>query len=183
MANELKPCPFCGGAAELDTRQGYTYFSRGQYRHGTAVAVYCTECSVQISVCREDVPDIAPEAVIEMWNRRVVPCCECEEIGKSIATERVPCSAHAAIGAPPTCKACRERVQPTRGVQECGVDGWCMKPECRKCHPKASPASGVLASPAPNPCKLTECQGKPRCDKCVAMGLNVPDGVKEDRNP
>lgn len=25
----------------------------------------------------------------------------------------------------------------------------------------------------PNPCKLTECQGQPRCEKCVAMGLNA----------
>lgn len=29
----------------------------------------------------------------------------------------------------------------------------------------------------PNPCKLTECQGKPRCEKCVAMGLNDPRGA------
>lgn len=70
---DLKPCPFCGGAAELDTRQPYTYAKHGQPRHGSAVAVYCTECSVQISVCHEDVPDIAPEAVIEMWNARVAP--------------------------------------------------------------------------------------------------------------
>lgn len=24
------------------------------------------------------------------------------------------------------------------------------------------------------PCQLTECQGKPRCAPCVAMGLNAP---------
>jgi hypothetical protein len=31
------------------------------------------------------------------------------------------------------------------------------------------PAAGVEAAPAPNPCKLTECQGKPRCKPCLVM--------------
>ena len=33
-----------------------------------AVAVYCTSCSAEISVCVPDVPDIQPEQVAEMWN-------------------------------------------------------------------------------------------------------------------
>jgi hypothetical protein len=30
-------------------------------------------------------------------------------------------------------------------------------------------AAGVAAVHAPNPCKLTECRGKPRCKKCLVM--------------
>lgn len=70
MADPLKQCPFCGGVAELDTRQGYTYFSAGQYRHGSRIAVYCRDCPVDIGVCREDVPDVEPEYVIGLWNAR-----------------------------------------------------------------------------------------------------------------
>ena len=68
MLSELKPCPFCGGDAELDTMQPYRNFVSGQIE--SAVAVFCRDCSVQISVCVPDVPDITPEQVVEMWNRR-----------------------------------------------------------------------------------------------------------------
>ena len=65
---DLKPCPFCGGDAELDSMQPYRVFVSGKI--SVAVAVYCTECSAQISVCKLDDPDIQPEQVIDMWNRR-----------------------------------------------------------------------------------------------------------------
>jgi hypothetical protein len=68
--NELKPCPFCGGDAELDTRQGFVYLKSGQPRHGSRMTVYCRECGADIGICREDVPDVYPELVVEMWNRR-----------------------------------------------------------------------------------------------------------------
>jgi hypothetical protein len=32
------------------------------------VAVYCTKCSAEISVCVPDVPDIQPEQLVDMWN-------------------------------------------------------------------------------------------------------------------
>lgn len=67
-ALKLLPCPFCGGPAEMDTRQGYINLSNG--RTETAVAVYCTVCGVQASICRGDVPDVWPEEVAEIWNRR-----------------------------------------------------------------------------------------------------------------
>lgn len=72
-AHELEPCPFCGGGAELDPRQGYTYMRHGVARCGEAVAVYCRDCSAQVSICREDVPDVEPEHVVEWWNRRAAP--------------------------------------------------------------------------------------------------------------
>lgn len=34
---------------------------------------------------------------------------------------------------------------------------------------EAAHESGVPAAPAPSTCGLTECQGKPRCEKCAAM--------------
>lgn len=67
--DELKPCPFCGGDAEMDTRQGYSQFPPNG-RSGTRIAVYCRDCGAEIGVCREDVPSIEAEQVTEMWNRR-----------------------------------------------------------------------------------------------------------------
>lgn len=64
----IRDCPFCGGTAEIDTRQGYRSLE-GEI--GSAIAVYCVKCSAQISICREDVPEIYPEWVIALWNRWV----------------------------------------------------------------------------------------------------------------
>ena len=85
MSEELKPCPMCGGPAEMDTLRGYRRWSDGSV--GNAIAVYCTECTLEISVCRDDVPDIEPEQVAEMWNRRAQPaapsvCSSCDGTGK-----------------------------------------------------------------------------------------------------
>ena len=74
MNDELKPCPMCGGPAEMDTLRGYRRWSDGSV--GNAIAVYCTECTLEISVCRDDVPDIEPEQVAEMWNRRAQPAAQ-----------------------------------------------------------------------------------------------------------
>ncbi len=68
MKNELKRCPFCNGAAELDTMRGYRNISTGKMEN--AIAIYCLECGADISVCRGDVPDIEPEQLAEMWNKR-----------------------------------------------------------------------------------------------------------------
>jgi hypothetical protein len=70
QAVELKPCPFCGGDAEMDTRQGYTNYFNG--RPETGIAIYCRACGVQQMICRGDVPDVEPEHVIELWNRRAL---------------------------------------------------------------------------------------------------------------
>ncbi len=65
---DLLPCPFCGGAAETDGQQAYRNISTG--RAETAVAVYCTSCGAQHTICRGDVPDVEMSEVIELWNRR-----------------------------------------------------------------------------------------------------------------
>ena len=64
----LLPCPFCGGEAEMDTRQGYLALGTG--RLGNRIAAYCRSCNADVGVCVEDVPDIEPEQVADMWNRR-----------------------------------------------------------------------------------------------------------------
>ena len=65
---KLKPCPFCGGPAEIDTLRGYRNFSSGLMEN--AIAAYCTACAADISVCYADVPDIQAEQVADMWNKR-----------------------------------------------------------------------------------------------------------------
>ena len=65
----LKPCPFCGGEAELDSNISFREFVSGEISR--AVSVYCRSCSAEITVCVPDVPDITPEQVADMWNSRV----------------------------------------------------------------------------------------------------------------
>lgn len=66
MRYKLKPCPFCGGQAELDSKRAFREFLSG--KTSDSIAVYCTKCCVEISVCVPDVPDIQPEQVVYMWN-------------------------------------------------------------------------------------------------------------------
>lgn len=68
---KLKPCPFCGEPAELDTRRSYRNITTGHL--GDAIAIYCMRCVCDLSVCKADVPDIEPEQVAEMWNARAFP--------------------------------------------------------------------------------------------------------------
>lgn len=70
MTPTLKPCPFCGGEADLDTNQAYRALLSGTV--GKAIAAHCTKCDASIQVCFRDVPDITPEAVAEMWNTQPV---------------------------------------------------------------------------------------------------------------
>lgn len=69
MSEKLKPCPFCGGDAELDSQQAYRPLS-GAPAVGTRVVIYCVQCSAEIGTCHEDVPNIRSEEVVEQWNRR-----------------------------------------------------------------------------------------------------------------
>lgn len=71
---ELKPCPFCGGEAELDTMQGYRALSGGHL--GNRATVYCTRCGADMGFCYEDAPGTPSEdivnQVVDDWNRRAV---------------------------------------------------------------------------------------------------------------
>ena len=64
----LKPCPFCGGKAEFDSIRNYRDLRSGRLESG--ISVCCTECDVEILICRSDVPSIEIEQVEQMWNRR-----------------------------------------------------------------------------------------------------------------
>lgn len=67
----LKPCPFCGGPAELDTRRPFLALSTG--KPGTGISVYCVgDCPAEVMLCRGDVEGLTPEMVIDLWNRRAV---------------------------------------------------------------------------------------------------------------
>ena len=61
---ELKPCPFCGGKAEIRFQPLYTF---------EGVRVRCTECSSSSRFISFDCnisKERAINDVIDMWNRR-----------------------------------------------------------------------------------------------------------------
>ncbi|RAK51622.1 Lar family restriction alleviation protein [Phenylobacterium soli] len=71
----LLACPFCGGAAELDTLRPYRNISTGNVERGCAI--YCLECSAEHMECYADRRGEDRETVIaeveERWNRRTTP--------------------------------------------------------------------------------------------------------------
>lgn len=68
----LLPCPFCGADAEADIDQAFRRMTDGKL--SSAVAIYCTKCTVQASMCHDDHPKYAPEDMLailaEAWNFR-----------------------------------------------------------------------------------------------------------------
>lgn len=82
----LKPCPFCNGAAELDTRQAYLALGTGKL--GSAVAIYCTTCSAHMTECMEDhggsSREVVAAYVVERWNGRAP--VETSDRGKTFIT-------------------------------------------------------------------------------------------------
>jgi Lar family restriction alleviation protein len=54
----LKPCPFCGGEAEL--RDPHAAFSH-------LAAVFCNECEIRGQL------SVGPELAIDFWNTRETP--------------------------------------------------------------------------------------------------------------
>lgn len=56
---ELKPCPFCGGEAILETVDGNS---------PEECYIYCPECDFESGVYSE------PKFIVEKWNRRADNC-------------------------------------------------------------------------------------------------------------
>lgn len=69
----LLPCPFCGGEAESDSMQSFRRISDGKMSN--AVAIYCTGCPAQLSMCHDDHPGYSPDDMLtimtDAWNIRV----------------------------------------------------------------------------------------------------------------
>lgn len=83
MSDELLPCPFCGGEAELER-------SNERFEYGTGgpnsvmewgYYVYCTKCGAGIAAV--DVPPPSPEEAAKEWNRRA------ESAAHAALTQRV----------------------------------------------------------------------------------------------
>ena len=70
--SELKPCPFCVGDPEIDSRRSYRNISTDNPE--TGCAIYCTGCGAQMMICYSDVWDWPREDVAahltEAWNKR-----------------------------------------------------------------------------------------------------------------
>lgn len=71
MPDEIKKCPFCGGDAEADLNR---FFVTYDHENGSAVAIYCTACSVEVSLCKGDLPHMTTDELytecLKIWNRR-----------------------------------------------------------------------------------------------------------------
>ena len=59
MADKLKPCPFCGGKAEIE-------------RHVCAVYVRCKECKSSTAAFTAMIERCALDDAVKAWNRRTI---------------------------------------------------------------------------------------------------------------
>jgi len=84
MTDDLKPCPFCGSPAEADYSRGYSQYPSGL--PGTAVAIYCQNCSADMCTCREDHrgtdAEVLMDELVQAWNRRALPAASHPEAEK-----------------------------------------------------------------------------------------------------
>lgn len=72
VTQELKPCPFCGGEAEMDTMQGYLILHSGELDNRSTI--YCLDCDAEMGFCHADLDSWQIEAAIKnlitAWNTR-----------------------------------------------------------------------------------------------------------------
>jgi restriction alleviation protein Lar len=71
MRKSLEPCPFCGEPAELDRSRGFRAMNG---KLGDAVAIYCTACNADMTLCKDDVRPMTDDEMVELlteqWNKR-----------------------------------------------------------------------------------------------------------------
>lgn len=67
MTNELKPCPFCGGEARIQT---YRTFIDEYHGIGTKYYVECSEC-----LADRHLGNLTEKEAIEAWNTRAERTC------------------------------------------------------------------------------------------------------------
>jgi Lar family restriction alleviation protein len=71
IVDDLKPCPFCGGDAEIDTQRGYRALANGDIH--SAVAIYCMTCSADMAVDPREVCaeiEAVKADLVALWNSR-----------------------------------------------------------------------------------------------------------------
>ena len=61
--SELKPCPFCGGKAELSHTDITSEYGRTSF-------VFCTKCTASGRMISVSPKYCSDECAIEAWNRR-----------------------------------------------------------------------------------------------------------------
>lgn len=87
MSNELKPCPFCGGEAEIAQ---YYNITEDTY----CICAGCTQCGATVEETDDD-------HASELWNRRTVNVDELGKIADEMAGGNVKytdyCSVEAAV--------------------------------------------------------------------------------------
>jgi hypothetical protein len=72
LRRALLACPFCGDVAELDTQRGFRALNGKLLNE---VAIYCTACPADMSLCGEDMPPEFTNAdlvatLTTRWNTR-----------------------------------------------------------------------------------------------------------------
>ena len=71
MSEHIKDCPFCGEPAESDMSRGFISY---QGRPSKAVAIYCSKCPCDMSLCYADFIGDTPEQLMhwleDAWNKR-----------------------------------------------------------------------------------------------------------------
>lgn len=84
----LLACPFCGEPAESDMRRGFVGYN---YKPGNAVAIYCTKCPADMTLCQDDLPEHSPEELLSMlteqWNRRQANSALCDGGPQSVESK------------------------------------------------------------------------------------------------
>ena len=68
--NELKPCPFCGGKAEVDFAEKNFSFTDSNRKPCSIGFFYTVRCNDEICGCKIGIYE-DPRMAIEAWNRRV----------------------------------------------------------------------------------------------------------------
>lgn len=71
MADELKPCPFCGGPVKLEKAHQRRHEQLGMRQFWGVVCRNTT--NIGGTCCMEQVPSASAEAATERWNRRAAP--------------------------------------------------------------------------------------------------------------
>lgn len=72
--NELKPCPFCGGAVKLDNEREFEDYAGSSFTNHFSI-IECKDCGISMKAYPKRGYGTTEEqrrALVEKWNRRTV---------------------------------------------------------------------------------------------------------------